>query len=325
MRCRVSTCLAFLSVSVHAVVLKTRGDDHIIQDKRAESNTSKPVVIAKTEVDGNALPQAKPEPKKLDGSEVKNNLRNRAADVNDVTLAGTFTNSTGSVSQGIIPTTSCLPDTGGTCMVQRCAPWRGATCGHGFKCTCPTGSCAGADGKCYQQPYETLGSKFRLRNAMYPDHYIYVSTWWSGLYVTTSLSPQSDFVVKKLPDESVVISPTLFPHYIAHTAVSEHCNEDDHCTRTYDPEVRYIDGWWHAMSAPSAAMNLETLNHDGKDYIMIAGRDYPNKYFTTSKFSSHVSTTTGDGGLYSYWVFEPPLPFQPPAFKGRRCSFMCGW
>lgn len=260
-------------------------------------------------------------------SQRNTNLRYNAEMSSPVTLAGTFTNATAAHSSGIITTTDCFTDTGGTCMVQQCAAWRGAQCGKSWKCICPEGSCSGADGKCYRQKYESLG-KFRIRNAKFPAYYMYVSAYWNGLYVTEQLSPQSDFMIKKMPDESVIMSPLLFPQYVVRTEEDRQCDGDghnEHCTYSYDPEVTYISGWFTDMSAISASLHLETINHEGQDYVMIANADHPDRYFDTSNFGSTINTGRGDNGLYSYWIFEPPLPFKPPAFRGRRCSFNCGW
>jgi len=302
----VCACVALLLVSTRSAVIRTGGDGQVTQQKQVEPKEKA------------SAPSA---------SQGTGNLRSEAADANPpATLTGAFSNTTLlRASQGIITTTDCFTDTGGTCMVQECASWRNAQCGGGYKCVCPKGSCSGGDGKCYQQEYENLG-KFRIRNVMFPDHYIYVSTWFNGLYVTETLSPQSDFILKRLPDNSVIMTPMLFPQYIIRTTRTENCDSDgDACTTTYSPKVSFIGGWFTDMSAPTAALNLEIMNHDGQDYVMMANADYPNRYFSASNWGSGVKSNNRDGGLYSYWTFEPPLPFQPAPYKGRRCSMMCGW
>jgi hypothetical protein len=174
---------------------------------------------------------------------------------------------------------------------------------------------------------------------MYPEHYLYVSSWFSGLYLTTTVSPQSDFNVKELPDGAVILAPPMYPLYIVRTSRKENCDDKGRdCSVSYSPEVDYIGGYFIGeMSAITASLRFESipsavkpmLGQRGLDpsgqYVMIASSDYPNEYFSASMLSSTVGTNRGDGGLYTYWIVDPPLPLKLQEYRGRRCSFACGW
>jgi hypothetical protein len=162
-------------------------------------------------------------------------------------------------------------------------------------------------------------------------YYMSVSAWFHGLEVSTDgKTTASQFILRALPDGNFVLSSVAYPDYMIYTVMDvdeDHDHSSRHSSRhsstvTYSPSVGHIDRFGE-VSAPTMAMKLARAP-DGKS-IMMSSFDYPERYFSVSRFSWGVHSTRDDPGLGGYWEFDPPLPLQVEKFNGRRCSFDCGY
>jgi hypothetical protein len=221
---------------------------------------------------------------------------------------------------------NCLQNTGGTCAVYDCAAWRGRTTCTSMRCFCAPGMCAGADGKCYDRPYETLLEGVRIRNVRWPTMYMYLRAWSSGVHVSEDrFTSASSFKLRQFPDGNILLSNNAYPRYVIHVYYEQKCDSSEHggthCRESWEPVANNIGGWGE-MSAVTAALALETAP-DGRS-VMIRSVDYQDRYLYIPRMSWQVNTNSGDPGTGGYWVFDPPLPSKPRPFGGRRCSFDCG-
>jgi len=213
----------------------------------------------------------------------------------------------------------CIPHTGGTCVVNECHAWRGATeCSWG-RCHCQPGYCAGADGKCHNKRYATVLPTFRLRNMRWPDMFVTVSHWNTGVLVgADSFSQASAFSLRQTPDGAYLISPHAYPDYAVAIERSETCTEND-CDETWSPKQKGIK---YGFDVQELASKFQSAP-DVPNAVMISSLDHPDRYWYVGRYSWNIGAYHGDPGTGGYWYPDPPLPFTPPAFTGRRCSYGC--
>lgn len=122
-------------------------------------------------------------------------------------------------------TASCMKHTGGTCLVSKCADWRGAGCELG-RCFCPEHRCAGADGSCYKETYKTLIQQLKIRNVRWPDMYMYAARTHHTVYVGQTTDSTSEFTLRQFPDkEDVLLTSVEWPDHVVHVVEQDSCQD----------------------------------------------------------------------------------------------------
>jgi len=205
----------------------------------------------------------------------------------------------------------CYMDTGGTCGMDPCYPWRGAECRSG-RCLCE-GTCTGADGKCYDSKYKKVADGFTLTNVKWPDQKMFMpgdalldsvrttgfSSWANG--------GEDKFILYQLPGNmsghtGYFLSSWRFSGYVVSlrgttgTAVS--------------PYGAYEVDLDNQFGVQKIAVRVCSMG-DGK--VKIGGESITGamEWFYLHHFSWIVygwgllSSDPGDGGV---WKVDPPIP-----------------
>jgi len=136
-------------------------------------------------------------------------------------VSGTSQNAT-ALAAGL--DSDCYTYTGGTCGVNPCYSWRDAECQDGY-CLC-TGTCSGADGKCYHGLYKQVAAGFTLTNVKYNRQKMYMPATAPLDTIKTTQFPSSlnggkdKFVLHRLPGSlaghaAYFLSTERFPDFVA--------------------------------------------------------------------------------------------------------------
>lgn len=240
------------------------------------------------------------------------------------------------VDANVTSNTTCLRNTGGTCSDQKCEDWRGGTQCDYARCVCQSGYCSGADGRCYHEGNSQVGTTFKLRNARWPDHYMYVSRLNHKIWVGKSTNGQSYFNLfafagHKDDSEEVLLGSKEYPRKAAVVAERTNCRQTEQgqaCVHQYRVEQVEIDNLlensvdmlsMHLVAAPpypGAPKNEQS--------VMIESFTHPNHFMYIGRLSWTVRAWTGDPGTGGYWIVEPALPLHLREFTGERCKKDCG-
>lgn len=246
----------------------------------------------------------------------------------------------------------CIQHTGGTCMIQGCAAWRGPTTCSVGRCFCQEGHCAGSDGQCYEARNRLVGQHLRFRNARWPEYYLYfASVFPHSLYVSKDPSRQGDLRLLELPgqdrsfDKEVLLSSEAFSNWVAAMGESDDSSTFDlkkdsisslhttlrdssESTRSITARAVQLKG---LMSTPVSQLTVRFVEApryegqpNGTTSFMISSWKYPDRYMMVSRASWDVAAGRHDPGVGGYWISEPPLNMSLPRFRGEHCSFDCG-
>lgn len=242
------------------------------------------------------------------------------------------------VEANLTSNTTCLRNTGGTCEDHnhRCENWRGDTECDYARCVCQPGSCSGADGRCYQEENIQVGTTFRLRNARWPDHYMYVSRLNYKVWVAKRINGQSYFNLfafagHQQDSEEFLLGSKEYPRKAAVVAERTNCRQTEQgqaCVHQYRVEQVDIDNLMennvdllamHIVAAPpypGAPNNTQS--------VMFESFWHPNHFMYIGRTSWTVRAWSGDPGTGGYWIPEPALPIDLREFKGELCKKDCG-
>lgn len=220
--------------------------------------------------------------------------------------------------------------------MQDCAGWRGPTeCTHS-SCFCAPGYCSSGDGVCTKREKKQVARSFTLRNARYPDHFMYLSAYGHQIGVSPAVSDQSYFNLVEAPGQGrngglveYFLGSERWNRWAAAVQSRETCDSDDNCF----PKTDVASVPLHSVESTgigSLAINLKAAPRfagepNGTQSLMIESYQYPRMFFSLHAFSWQVSVTSGDAGAGSYWIAEPPLTdVELLSYSGPRCSFNCG-
>jgi len=204
----------------------------------------------------------------------------------------------------------CYTYTGGTCGMNPCYPWRGASCRDGY-CLCE-GACTGADGKCYDSKYEMVADGFTLTNVKYKGQKMYMPATSMLDSVRTTAFPSSlnggkdRFVLYQLPGNlsghtGYFLSTQRFSDYVVALRATT--------GTALSPFGAYEVGLADQFSVAKIAVRVCSKG-DGK--VMIGGESILGK--TEWFYIHHLSwivygwglfSSPGDGGV---WQADPPIP-----------------
>lgn len=233
---------------------------------------------------------------------------------------------------------SCLQHTGGTCFMMGCSSWRGPTTCRTGRCFCAKNYCAGAEGVCHQEQNHKVGT-FKLRNARWPDHYLYISSYHRRLLVGKDPGTQADFNFHALPGQKVneefVVESNRYRDWAATIIEKQDCSTDSN--GRHDCDWKRVAG-----SAPIGGAFLETESsaeslavrllaapeYEGAPNhtvsVMIESYRYPRNFMFAHSFNFDVSIHSGDPGAGGYWLLEPNITIELSPYRGPRCSYNCG-
>jgi len=217
----------------------------------------------------------------------------------------------------------CMGFTGGTCLFENCASFRGPTnCSWGM-CMCAPGTCSGTDGICYATKNTLIASGFTLTNVRWPSYAIRVPSWGNGIRVSRNPTKFSLYQVAGSTD--YFLSPENDPYSVLGISMGK---SQDSSSIKYDYDVERES--LHARRDPrQLALRLVrpprnlSIANASQDF-MVSSVVYPNTYFSMSALSWSVNAHTYDDGAGSYWIAHPPLnvPLQP--YYGPLCNYNCG-
>mmetsp|Transcript_10244 Transcript_10244/g.32325 ORF Transcript_10244/g.32325 Transcript_10244/m.32325 type:complete len:280 (-) Transcript_10244:101-940(-) len=228
----------------------------------------------------------------------------------------------------------CIENTGGTCRLDNCMSWRGSTRCDGGRCFCTGGTCSGSDEVCSNTAYTELPATFKIRNARWPDHYMYAQNA-GGLAVSKDHGDEASMftvVTPPNPPDAAKLLRLLYSKkwpdacvYVSHTG-----NQGDSvlCSSVTgkmgglfnDPAIHELGLIFTEAPQPAPEPN--------RTLVMLGSHQKPNLYLYVSSGSWGVGTHTNDPGAGGYWYFDPELPPDVvkslPKYTGPRCSWRCG-
>jgi len=215
----------------------------------------------------------------------------------------------------------CVLNTGGTCNMWRCHEDRGPTeCRwfiFGYHCMCQQGYCSGVDGKCSPNPNRLVAQSIRLKNAQWPDFYLYLSlgnslgltadrtdtrTKWNLLELPTAQEPPMQL-------RRFLLGSVRDPSYVATTRASEQC---DTCRVGHSDEPCNCRPQWSASGRLVMKMSSDLPIHLTpvpweEPAFLISSIQWPSLTWMAMTLSYYVATVYGDPGPQGYWIPEPPL------------------
>jgi len=232
---------------------------------------------------------------------------------------------------------SCIEYTGGTCMVQPCSAWRGPTeCSVG-RCFCRRGYCSSADGECYSESNKEIAAGFMLRNARWPEQYMYVPKLSRSLWTSRRVNDQSKFNLYQLPGQEsgnglveYLLGSAKYTNYVATIRRQEVCSGGDSGGCHIENQAVIVPITRVSSSAvEDMAVNLVLAPQyegapNGSQSVMIESFLHPGYYMYLSRMSWSVGSYKGDAGVGSYWIPEPSLPLHLTSYRGYRCTYDCG-
>mmetsp|Transcript_48682 Transcript_48682/g.106033 ORF Transcript_48682/g.106033 Transcript_48682/m.106033 type:complete len:356 (+) Transcript_48682:120-1187(+) len=221
----------------------------------------------------------------------------------------------------------CLTNTGGTCWMQDCHPWRGATCIWNV-CRCTIGTCAGADGKCYAQQNKVDQDPVRFRNVAWPDRQLAMDRWSvrtvsdPGFGQAPTVAPETEFILVRLPDGEPMLASKASPGYVLVTK-EEDRDEDGNEMRTKKVVMAQIG------SRPATALASRFTSVPWKDGAVIISsnlRRFQDDYYLAwygNGIEFPAWWSSKDPGEMGYWMPDRPLGVELKRFEGQRCEFDC--
>mmetsp|Transcript_48683 Transcript_48683/g.106037 ORF Transcript_48683/g.106037 Transcript_48683/m.106037 type:complete len:343 (+) Transcript_48683:120-1148(+) len=214
----------------------------------------------------------------------------------------------------------CLTNTGGTCFMQDCHPWRGATCIWNV-CRCTIGTCAGADGKCYAQQNKVDQDPVRFRNVAWPDRQLAMDRWSvrtvsdPGFGQAPTVAPETEFILVRLPDGSPMLASRVHPGYVLVT--------------WRDGEDHLHAGPTKIGVRPAAVLASRFTSVPWKDGAVIISsnlRRFQDDYYLAwygNGIEFPAWWSSKDPGEMGYWMPDRPLGVELKQFEGQRCEFDC--
>lgn len=247
--------------------------------------------------------------------------------------------------------TNCLVNTGGSCVIEDCARFRGPTTCHFDRCLCTEG-CSTADGSCTNHTYKTVLKDFTMRDFRF-GRYLYVDdVLWHVAMSDDNSSELNHFTLMETHDGEFIIYAKANPDF----AIAIQRTESSSRRRYSPPTVTYsvtqtnVKGEYGVgfdPSAPNVAITLteppggynderrpKAYQFNGAHPVMLQSFAHPRHYIYSPYWGGALDQASvedddpGDGGL---WIFDPPLPMEYirgknkrlDHFKGIRCSFDC--
>lgn len=225
-------------------------------------------------------------------------------------------------------------------MFQRCLPRRGPTrCRFGH-CLCDEWSCSSVNGECFYKANELIQTNFTLRNARWPDHYMYVTHWRNALDVTTDVDSSATFSLHMTPGDSVHLSDdppelllsserypnravSIWRHYTCKAGFEGNLA----CEFQFDGTTSNAAS--RTTTVSQVAMNFRAApaypgQPKGVQSLMIESFHYPGMYLALDHAGWGVTASQDDPGARGYWLPDKELPIKLAPYTGPKCKTDCG-
>jgi len=251
---------------------------------------------------------------------------------------------------GLARPPSCLQNTGVSCISEGCSASQ--ECKYG-QCFCGSG-CTSAAGRCLNEDNVLVATGIRFKNVRWPTYYMVASAMDSEIHVAANkMDPLAQFSLYRLAGQSgehpqdFLLVPQASPAHSVSVVHRYHCmdlmdksavGKDQHnttltgksCSHTWEAETQPMSPSFSAHPAvqeTAVRFSLAPTKRKGgvpEGAITIRGSGHHvNRYMFVHVASWQVGTRDDDPGLGGYWVPEPPLPFQVPAYVGPPCAHAC--